>query len=243
MNEKTFTKYQSRGAYHWRQVEKNIFTYSSFVAARYHQVISQLPRDKSLKVLDLGCGDGVLIYLASQKHPGEFTGVDTDALSLKAARRQLQNRGVAAKLIKASAYHLPFPENSFDVVIAAEVIEHLRSPQKMLTEAAKVLKPGGKMILTTPVKIGTKLSDTLHAQEFSPRELESSLARYFNQVDVKTSHPLWLKKLYLWRVGKLGRFYLEPFRLTINLWVMITNLNPFLLNLGPPTNQLAICRK
>ena len=46
-------------------------------------------------------------------------------------------------------YHLPFPDGSFPVVVMIEVLEHLQEPARALEEVARVLKPGGKLILTT----------------------------------------------------------------------------------------------
>ncbi|MFH2062168.1 MAG: class I SAM-dependent methyltransferase, partial [Candidatus Beckwithbacteria bacterium] len=129
-----FTKYQNRGAYHWQQIRKNLFTFNAFVLARYQQVLDQIPSNKNLKILDIGCGDGVLLYLISQKTKAQLFGIDSDRDSLKIAKSK-----VNAKFFQASAYKLPFKTQSFDIVIASEIIEHLKNPEKMLSEIKRVL--------------------------------------------------------------------------------------------------------
>ncbi|MFC1626982.1 class I SAM-dependent methyltransferase [Patescibacteria group bacterium] len=233
-----FEKYQTRQSdYHWQQISNSIFKHNAYVSARYNQVVNLVPKNKNLKVLDIGCGDGVLLSLISQKISADLTGVDLDVDSLKTAKTK-----VKAKFIKANAYKLPFKANAFNLIISSEIIEHLSDTKKYLSEITRVVKSKGLVIITTPVKISEIPEDKMHVQEFTSQELKSSLQKYFKQVSIRTSHPLWLKKLYLWQVFKLGRFYFEPFKWLINLWVIITKINPFKLSFGQPTNQIAICK-
>ena len=238
-----FTKYQKRGAYHWQQMSKNPFRFNAFVAARYQQVIKALPTGENLKILDVGCGDGVLVAMIARDQTARVTGIDTDADSLEAAKNRLAAFGDRVQLVEASGYSLPFEDNVFDVVVAAEMIEHLQYIDGLLTEIKRVLKPGGLVIITTPVKLFDKPEDPMHVQEFTPRELKQVLAKHFSQVEVTTSHNHDLKKVYLWRFGSLGRFWFEPFRWLLNLWVLVTGMNLFSLSFGKNTNQLATAYK
>ncbi len=52
--------------------------------------------------------------------------------------------------VQADAYHLPFRDNAFEVALCTEVLEHLHTPVHALREIHRVLKPGGKLLLTTP---------------------------------------------------------------------------------------------
>lgn len=52
--------------------------------------------------------------------------------------------------VQADAYCLPFPDDSFEVALCTEVLEHLHTPAEALVEIGRVLKPGGKLLLTTP---------------------------------------------------------------------------------------------
>ncbi len=231
-----FNKYQKRQAdYHWQQVSHNVFRFNAYVMARYRQVVKLIPRSRQLRILDVGCGDGVLLSLIG---PARLYGVDTDQDSLNFASGKIK-----AKLIQAKAERLPFSNNFFDLVIATEIIEHLDQPKKLLAETHRVLKLGGRLILTTPVKVGGDLTDRLHVREFTPEELSRLCRNYFNRAKIVTSHPLWLKKIYTWSPGRIGRYHLEVGRWLINLVVLVSGWNPFIHLPGQPTQQLALCRK
>lgn len=233
MKHKKFTKYQQRAVnYHWQQITPSIFKFNAYVYARYHQVLNQVPRKKGIKILDIGCGDGVLLYLVSQKAKAKLHGVDLDADSLKFAKNQ-----VKAKFKKSTAEKLPFKSNQFDLVIATEIIEHLKNPDKMLKEIQRVLKPKAKVIVTTPVKIFKTPEDPLHVKEFTQKELKSILKKYFKRLRMSCSHPYWLKKLYVSPWFKLGRFYIEPFRWLINAFSLL-KLNPFYVKNPKPSQQM-----
>jgi 2-polyprenyl-3-methyl-5-hydroxy-6-metoxy-1,4-benzoquinol methylase len=105
--------------------------------------IRRLSAPKPRKLLDIACFDGTL---ASQfLNDFEVHGVEGD---IKACARAVE-KGVRA------ANHdldkgLPFPDKMFDSVIAAEIIEHVYDTDKFLMEIARVLKPGGILVLSTP---------------------------------------------------------------------------------------------
>lgn len=236
MTEIKFDKYQKRGAnYHWQQVKNNLFSFNAYVFARYQQVLKHIPRDSSLKILDIGCGEGVLLNLIFKKTAASVIGVDPET--------QPASKDQPIKIIKATAYKLPFKNNSFDIVISTEVIEHLKIPTKMLSEIKRVLKPKGKAIITTPIKLFEKPEDPLHVQEFTTSQLQKLLKKHFSKVIIKTSHPYILKKIYTTSWFRLGRFYFEPVRWLINLIYFIFKLNPFHLTKPKPSQQIANCQK
>jgi SAM-dependent methyltransferase len=93
-------------------------------------------------VLDLGCGRGGLVEQLN--HPvAQIAGVDPDELSLREHRLALPR---AAALSDA----LPFAANSFDVVFASWLLEHLERPLSTFSQISRVLKPGGVFIFITP---------------------------------------------------------------------------------------------
>ncbi|MDZ7586317.1 MAG: class I SAM-dependent methyltransferase, partial [Patescibacteria group bacterium] len=219
----------------WQQISRNIFVFNAFVMARYRQVVKQIPKTANLKILDIGCGDGVLLSLIKN---ATLYGIDLDKDGLGYAATN-----VKAKFIQAPADELPFKPNFFDVVLATEIIEHLDQPEKLIQEAKRVLKPSGYLILTTPVKQPGKLTDKLHVQEFSPTELRNLLRPHFQPITITQSHPLCLKKIYTLTLFKFGRFYFEPFKWLINFWVFLTGLNPFNLRLGQSSQLFALAKK
>ena len=97
-------------------------------------------------VLDVGCGVGE--YAAKFAELGaRVWGVDVDRANLAAARKLIKNVNLAA------AENLPFPKESFDLVFLHEVLEHVEDDKKALKEAARVLKPGGKIIIFVPNRL------------------------------------------------------------------------------------------
>jgi SAM-dependent methyltransferase len=96
-----------------------------------------------LRVLDLGCRDGALT--AEYLHGNDVVGVDVDRSALARAG----NRGIETTWADLDD-PLPFEDESFDVVVTAEVLEHLRLPDVMLAEARRVLRPDGLLVGSVP---------------------------------------------------------------------------------------------
>ncbi|APA74586.1 class I SAM-dependent methyltransferase [Mycobacterium avium subsp. hominissuis] len=101
-------------------------------------------------VLDVGCGfGGTISALNDQFDSLTLTGLNIDERQIARARRQVhprQHNSVEFRVGDACA--LPFPDGSFDRVLAVECIQHFRSRQVFLMEAARVLKPGGVLALS-----------------------------------------------------------------------------------------------
>ena len=104
--------------------------------------------DRPLRVLDCGVGTGgfALALARVWGRPIEVTGVDISPQMINIARRRFRRAGIAAHLKQASICALPFADASFDVVIAAHVLEHLPDPVTALMEMRRVLRPGGWLI-------------------------------------------------------------------------------------------------
>lgn len=103
----------------------------------------------SAAVLDCGVGSGSLsLALAGLlAERAAFTGVDMSANMLTAADAALRQAGLSPELAQANILALPFADRSFDVVMAAHVVEHLPEPQAALREMCRVLKPGGLLFV------------------------------------------------------------------------------------------------
>ena len=117
------------------------------ISSRWHRncvelVKSLMPNLADEKHLDVGCSDGVRIRMV--KPEGEITGVDTDEDMLDAAR----TRGITTFHESVDSMH--FPAESFGLVTAIEVFEHIEHPVLAFAEIHRVLKPHGFFVCVTP---------------------------------------------------------------------------------------------
>jgi len=94
-------------------------------------------------VIDLGCGDGTFASLL-----GRVTacGIDRSPAACRAARASRVYRSVVA----ADLTRLPFPDRTFDGAFCNSTLEHVRHPEAVLAEAARVMRPGGRLAVTVP---------------------------------------------------------------------------------------------
>jgi 2-polyprenyl-6-hydroxyphenyl methylase/3-demethylubiquinone-9 3-methyltransferase len=117
-------------------------------AIRNPWILSEISKRHSLgaSFLDIGCGAG---FLARAVQLGGYaaTGIDLSESSLEIARKLDPSRKI--NYIKADAYALPFPDQSFDVVSAMDILEHVEQPRLLIAEASRVLKPGGTFFFHT----------------------------------------------------------------------------------------------
>jgi len=100
---------------------------------------------KEPKILDLGCADGSFVNLAAQKLSGQSFGLDITPQNIKKAQKKLNH----AKIHDLNL-PLPYQPNTFDLIFALEVIEHLFDTDQFLKNIHRVLKPRGILILSTP---------------------------------------------------------------------------------------------
>lgn len=108
--------------------------------------------------LDVGCGYGRLAYALTKKHPGIFVhGIDIAPTFAALFNKKLKNRG---KAVVGDMLNLPFRDNFFDciwVVVSFMYIENKNDQKKGMHEFFRVLKPGGKLVLIEPNKLGVDL--------------------------------------------------------------------------------------
>lgn len=105
---------------------------------------------------DLGFGPGVLTaFILQQNASWRVEGVDVSQHCLQHAQRLLRKKGMLdrSELSVGDIRSLSYPDNTFDVVIAIEVLEHIPDPETGLSEALRVLKPGGYAITALPVQL------------------------------------------------------------------------------------------
>ncbi|MFZ1703215.1 MAG: class I SAM-dependent methyltransferase [Saprospiraceae bacterium] len=139
---------------------------SRFEQNMLHQYIASKVHKSTQTILDIGCGNG---WAADMFLPMGKTVISTDIAMtnpLKAIEKypSPQHFGLVA-----DALHLPIQDESIDIVIAAEIMEHLVDPQKFVQNVYRVIRPGGKILITTPYHEKLEFSLCIHCNQPTPR--------------------------------------------------------------------------
>ena len=170
-------------------------------------------------MLDVGCGEGRHIFGVMQEYPMmKCVGLDMDDDSLKKAEEGYSYfesiSEVGAEFIKGSAYSLPFPDNTFDLIVCSEVLEHLHEYNDAVIEINRVLKPGGKFFASVPAfwpeKICWYLSKEYqnqpggHLRIFDHKKLINEIeSRGFTFLSSEKFHsihsPYWWLRCFFWK--------------------------------------------
>lgn len=137
------------------------------------------------RVLDIGCGTG---YGSAElaRVAAHVTGLDPSEEALAAARGKYTLANLDFRAGSGDA--VPFPDGSFDLIVAFEVIEHIENWGALLTEARRLLAPGGQFMISTPNKLyyaeSRKSSgpNPYHVHEFEFDEFRTQLEKCFPNV-------------------------------------------------------------
>jgi ubiquinone/menaquinone biosynthesis C-methylase UbiE len=150
-------------------------------------VKSLAPADRAL---DVGVGDG---RLAAEIQAAKLVGADVSQVALDRARKRLPN---AELVLVEPDEPLPFADNVFDLVTCIETLEHVRDVQLALSEIRRVLRPGGRLALTTPASArwrvlfrGVEHPFSPHIRSFTRRSLRTTLESMgFHILELDTSN-------------------------------------------------------
>ncbi|MCW8869528.1 MAG: class I SAM-dependent methyltransferase [Proteobacteria bacterium] len=168
----------------------------------YHRYLMACDLVAGKKVLDAACGEGYGSQLLAS-YADKVVGVDIDQNSINHAKQRYGGQA-NLKFMTADVLEVPIPDNSFDVVVSFETLEHLSQHQELLNEFKRLLKPDGILIISTPDKAEysdkTGFENEYHVKELYRDEFKELLENYFSQ-------QVWLgQKLMftstLWQLDK-----------------------------------------
>ncbi len=171
---RTDSKYERQGAYHWAYVRERPW-YRTRIAAVRDWVAP------GASCLDLGCGDGAVAFEVGRR-AGRVVGVDGDPLAVRLGTEELTRRGAthvelrAARLRECDAV---LGGARFDVVYSLDCIEHLDDPAELLDVMERACRPGGVVIVGTPLFLSEESFSPYHAREFTQAQLEGLLVPRF----------------------------------------------------------------
>ncbi|PJF38650.1 MAG: hypothetical protein CUN55_16670, partial [Phototrophicales bacterium] len=167
-------------------------TYEQHLLAR--PLLSRIAPHRAPLVLDAATGTGrmALALLDNPVFMGRIVAVDLSYKMLEQAASKLKGYQ-RVDLLWCSADELPFDDNTFDVVTCLEAIEFTPSPEKTLRELARVLRPGGTLLITN------RLSKWMPGRLWDNEELADLLLDYgMQQVDIELwqvdYNKVWAKK-------------------------------------------------
>lgn len=189
---------------------------------RNRQFIQSIIPASAQLILDIGCGSA---WVAK-----EYTAQNKKVVSLDVSRKNpikaldIYNNEHHAAVV-ADAKKLPFKNESFDSIIAAEIIEHLYSPKIFIEEWLRVLQPGGTLIMETPfnekiihhmcVHCNCPTPANAHLHSFNKENIKAFLPSSGCSISLFTFNNKWMNKL---RITYLFRFL--PFQ----LWSVIDKI-------------------
>ena len=153
-----------------------------------------------LDIVELGCGTAFESARLARKG-ARVVGVDPTPAQLATARRMMEAVGPEFPLVEAPAENVPLPDDSFDLAVSGYGASLWADPRKWLPEAARLLRPGGRLLFLTtsplahlcmPDSDDVPITNTLQRPQFAPWEVEWE---GYQGVEYHVSHGDWIRVL------------------------------------------------
>jgi len=174
-------KYKTLGPYHFRALlpwpRKDLQSYARYKAV---ELIfkGMIDHNDLSRILDVGCGEATLEYFLLQRGVrGYFVCMDVSPIALKFAKHY-SKKEPHIEFLLGDAHNPPFRRGCFDLIIALEVVEHLRNPLMFLDQIRRCIKKYGTLIMSTSNAAHKGPKDPYHHIEFTPKTLRSVISRY-----------------------------------------------------------------
>jgi SAM-dependent methyltransferase len=174
------------------------------------------------RVLEVGCGAGTdLVRFA--RGGAVAAGVDLSSSAIALARRNFEQQGLTADLREADGEHLPFPDDSFDLVYAHGVLQYTANSRALAAECRRVLKPGGQAIfqvynriswlnaLSKLMKVPLEHEDAPVLLKFSAREFRALLDGFRDVRIVEERFPVKSRLHKGWKGAAFNTLFVGTF--------------------------------
>lgn len=164
----------------WTGERLETFVFNDNTVEHLHRYAITIEYIKGKTVLDIASGEGYGSKLLS-KYAEKVFGVDIDETSIKAAKEKYNSKNLEFKIGRADL--IPLEDNSIDIVISFETLEHHDKHHEMIREIKRVLKANGVLIMSTPDKKYysdvTKFKNQFHIKELYEKEFKELINEYF----------------------------------------------------------------
>ncbi|KAA3649151.1 MAG: class I SAM-dependent methyltransferase [Proteobacteria bacterium] len=148
----------------------------------YHRYLMACDLVSGKKVLDAACGEGYGSHLLAT-YADKVVAVDIDTDSIHHAKQKYRQDNL--KFLCADVLKIPIADNSFDVVVSFETLEHLAEQQQLMAEYKRLLTADGILIISTPDKTEysdkTGFNNEFHVKELYRHEFKELLDNHFSQ--------------------------------------------------------------
>jgi len=171
---------------------------NSFVAT-FLDLVQICEKEQTKRVLDAGIGEGALDYILSNK----FNNLEIIGLDISSENLSMAKQITIASLIRGDINNLPFKENSMDLVVSLEVLEHMAEPEFAISEIKRVSRefaifsvPNDRIFRLGNILRGKNLSDfgngPGHVQHFTEKTFIELLEKNFKIIAIKKPANLWI---------------------------------------------------
>jgi SAM-dependent methyltransferase len=181
-------------------------------------------------VLEVGCGAGTdLVRFA--KGGASVSGVDLSSSAIALARQNFEQQGLHADLQEADGEHLPFADDTFDLVYAHGVVQYTSGPRALVNECRRVLKPGGEAVfqvynriswlnaLSKLMKVPLEHEDAPVLLKYSAGEFRALLNDFRDVRIVEERFPVKSRLHGGWKGTVFNTFFVGTFNALPRSWV------------------------
>lgn len=207
---------------------------------RLREMIQRQVPDSASSILDVGCGSA---WVAKAYLPKGKTVVSLDASTVNPRKANTLYPSERHHGVAANAFQLPFRNNVFDCIIAAEIIEHVPDPAEFVKELLGVLAPGGSLIISTPYKETIRYELCIHCNKLTPANahLHSFDEKKLQALSHSDELASFRSVVFNNKLLLVARTYVLLRYLPLSLWKMTDRLMNLILN--KPVNIIALYRK
>jgi 2-polyprenyl-3-methyl-5-hydroxy-6-metoxy-1,4-benzoquinol methylase len=195
---------------------------------RLHETIIKSVPDNADLIIDVGCGNGWLANYFIKKNR-KVISMDISTVNPVKALQNYPNENHAA--LVADVFHLPLKNNSVDCIVASEIMEHVHDPKLFVKKMVEKLKPGGKLVITTPYNEKIEYYLCVHCNLPTPKNAH---LHSFNKQNIKT---IISENNVEWKAKTFANKYLIRTRLNVlfsflpfGLWKIFDSLVNNIIN-------------